>query len=389
MYFNKLDKGNLLYLLKVNPNYIDSQLLVTTLTYDSAGYNVHYNMTYPIKIVPQDTLRSLTCEPRLKYLNAKEDYHPTIYANFGKYISNISLNNSDVSVSIADPNVMSFNGNLLVAKDTGSTYVVISYRGLKDTTYYVITPPIEVVPEACVPPTVDFSFTTNGKTITLTNKSTNATSYKWKLSNGVVFTTTSPSYTFIDTGDYLICLTSYNACDSTKICQTVKLTGTAILDSFTISASVNPVGSGTISGAARFPSNQTCSLVASANTNFEFLNWTESSTEISAIPNYSFTVDKNRNLVANFKSKGSGISNSYAHNIFIYPNPAYSILNIDLPTNDFTQMRIENILGQVLLKWNLIKMKNQLDISSIPKGIYIIELSNTKGDKSVQKLTIE
>ena len=42
MYFNKLEKGNLLYLLKVNPNYIDSQLLVTTLTYDSAGYNVHY-----------------------------------------------------------------------------------------------------------------------------------------------------------------------------------------------------------------------------------------------------------------------------------------------------------------------------------------------------------
>ncbi|MCE2963891.1 MAG: LamG-like jellyroll fold domain-containing protein [Chitinophagales bacterium] len=224
MYFNKLEKGNLLYLLKVNPNYIDSQLLVTTLTYDSAGYNVHYNMTYPIKIVPQDTLRSLTCEPRLKYLNANEDYHPTIYANFGKYISNISLNNSDVSVSIADPNVMSFNGNLLVAKDTGSTYVVVSYRGLKDTTYYVVTPPIEIVPDACIPPTVDFDYTLTGKTILLNNKSTNATSYKWKLSNGTILTDINPNYTFTDTGEYLICLTSYNTCDSTKICQTLKIT---------------------------------------------------------------------------------------------------------------------------------------------------------------------
>src|ERR1043166_3633530 len=70
--------------------------------------------------------------------------------------------------------------------------------------------------------------------------------------------------------------------------------------SFTITASVSPVGAGTAGPSASYPSNSPCTLTASASPGWGFQEWTANGAEGSASANYTFTVRTNRTLVANF-----------------------------------------------------------------------------------------
>ncbi|WP_299891254.1 M28 family peptidase [uncultured Lacinutrix sp.] len=61
-------------------------------------------------------------------------------------------------------------------------------------------------------------------------------------------------------------------------------------------------------------------------------------------------------------------------NVNIYPNPATSTLNIDLPNYKTAQYKILNINGKTVLS-NLMKNKTEsINISSIAQGVYFIEL---------------
>lgn len=74
---------------------------------------------------------------------------------------------------------------------------------------------------------------------------------------------------------------------------------------YTINATADPANGGTISGAGTYTQGQTCTLIASANSGFVFLNWTENGTQVSTNPTYSFTVNSNRTLVAHFQNQPS------------------------------------------------------------------------------------
>ncbi len=52
--------------------------------------------------------------------------------------------------------------------------------------------------------------------------------------------------------------------------------------------------------SATYEEDQTCTLIATPNTGYSFVNWTENGTAVSTSANYSFTVTGNRDLVANF-----------------------------------------------------------------------------------------
>ena len=67
-----------------------------------------------------------------------------------------------------------------------------------------------------------------------------------------------------------------------------------------ITASVSPEGSGTVSGTGTYTGGSTCTLEAVANGGYYFLNWTENGTVVSTTALYSFMVDGDRSLVANF-----------------------------------------------------------------------------------------
>lgn len=65
-----------------------------------------------------------------------------------------------------------------------------------------------------------------------------------------------------------------------------------------ISASVDPPGSGTVSGAGAYPVNSNAHLVAAAGAGWGFVNWTENGVQVSANPTYNFPATADRTLVA-------------------------------------------------------------------------------------------
>lgn len=69
---------------------------------------------------------------------------------------------------------------------------------------------------------------------------------------------------------------------------------------YTVAASENPVGAGTIQGAGQYPANTNAALIATANAGWGFFNWTENGTQVSTNSHYNFTVTADRTLVANF-----------------------------------------------------------------------------------------
>ena len=80
--------------------------------------------------------------------------------------------------------------------------------------------------------------------------------------------------------------------------------------SYDVAATVNPTESGTISGTGTYSYGETCTLVATPNTGYSFVNWTENGQVVSTETAYEFTVVGNHNLVANFTLKSYVISSN-------------------------------------------------------------------------------
>ena len=115
---------------------------------------------------------------------------------------------------------------------------------------------------------------------------------------------------------------------------------------YKITASTNPVGAGSISGAGDYKQGTQVTMNTVANPGYRFVNWTEGGIVVSANSSYSFIANKNRNLIANYNIIG---------NLSITSDPAGAdiILN-GSATNKKTPYTFENILaGQYIVKLEL------------------------------------
>ena len=73
------------------------------------------------------------------------------------------------------------------------------------------------------------------------------------------------------------------------------------VSSFTITATANPTDGGTITGAGAYTEDAECTLTATANTGYHFVNWTKDNVVVSTSATYIFTVTENAAYVANFE----------------------------------------------------------------------------------------
>ena len=107
-----------------------------------------------------------------------------------------------------------------------------------------------------------------------------STTYYLFYNNGAFYTGTSSTnnITFYQEGD----------CPDTPVTN------------YTINVTANPTEGGNVTGGGTFEEGQSCTVTATANNNYTFENWTENGDVVSANASYTFTVNSNRNLVANF-----------------------------------------------------------------------------------------
>ena len=90
--------------------------------------------------------------------------------------------------------------------------------------------------------------------------------------------------------------------------------------SFTVTVSANPPDGGIVNDGGTYLEGQSCTVIASANTGYVFVNWTENGAVVSNQASYTFIVTSNRNLVANFQVQ------SYSINVTIDPENGGTVL---------------------------------------------------------------
>jgi len=71
-------------------------------------------------------------------------------------------------------------------------------------------------------------------------------------------------------------------------------------------------------------------------------------------------------------------------NVSMFPNPTHGILNVNLNgyKSEVVNMNISDSRGSVVMRKEILKSSNVFDLSSLPKGIYIVELKSGKNISS-------
>ncbi len=78
-----------------------------------------------------------------------------------------------------------------------------------------------------------------------------------------------------------------------------------------------------------------------------------------------------------------GIANKKkTQNILTYPNPVVATLNVDADQNKFQQFTITELSGRVIMQ---APFSNSIDVQSLSKGLYILQLKANDGKISVSK----
>ncbi|MFW6224224.1 MAG: M6 family metalloprotease domain-containing protein, partial [Bacteroidota bacterium] len=124
-----------------------------------------------------------------------------------------------------------------------------------------------------------------GNTGTITATAANGFTFEnWTEDGNVV--STEPSYSFTPQSDRHL-VAHFDS--STPIWQ--------------ITLSANPDDGGSVTGGGNHPEGENITVTATPSSGYEFINWSEGENIVSTSSSYSFTVEENRELTANFEKK--------------------------------------------------------------------------------------
>ena len=166
------------------------------------------------------------------------------------------------------------------------------------------------------------------------------------------------------------------------------------IPTYTITASANPSAGGSVSGAGSYTQGASCTLTATANSGYQFANWTKNGTPVSSNASYTFTVTENAAYVANFVAIPSGSQ------LTVYPNATSTDNHIPMYVyyfDDFT--RAQHIIPASELAamsgGQISAVKYYTNAENIPYAsvseidFYLKEVSNTTLSGYVDKSTAQ
>ncbi len=84
-----------------------------------------------------------------------------------------------------------------------------------------------------------------------------------------------------------------------------------------------------------------------------------------------------------------GVMNFNANEIYVYPNPANNMIYVDPYNNELNEVRLVNILGQVVknIQAAMPHLVTSISLADIDPGIYIVELLSN-GHKTTKKIVV-
>ncbi|HUM52254.1 MAG TPA: T9SS type A sorting domain-containing protein [Chitinophagales bacterium] len=170
----------------------------------------------------------------------------------------------------------------------------------------------------------------------------------------------------------------------------------AILERKTYSISLSPNSNtyGTVSGSGNFNCDSVITVKAKVKSGYKFINWKEGTNIVSTDSSYTFTVNSNRNLVANFSLLTNIKQSSILEEIKLFPNPVVDILHVEVYSKQNTNITF-NIVD---IKGSLIDTKNNavvtgknifnINVNDYAKGLYLLNLIDETGTTNY-KFTLE
>lgn len=142
-----------------------------------------------------------------------------------------------------------------------------------------------------------------------------------------------------------------------------------IINTYNISITASAADGGFFNGGVTYNLGSTAFLNATPYIGYRFVNWTENGVNVSTNSAYSFTVESNRTLVANFILL-VGLQENISQEIRMYPNPAHDVLYFEFPSTEQQEIRIFNNSGQLVLT----AFEKTINISDLPVGFYIVKV---------------
>lgn len=143
------------------------------------------------------------------------------------------------------------------------------------------------------------------------------------------------------------------------------------IQSYTISATANPMEGGTVSGAGTYEYGTTCTLTATANYEYAFVKWTKDGEEVSTEATFTFIVTANEDYVAHFEGPDAIEEGTIECQIF--PNPFTSKVNIKAE-KALKTVSVYDIYGRLLKEQKVSDMEIELDMSDLSNGAYLLKL---------------
>lgn len=125
-------------------------------------------------------------------------------------------------------------------------------------------------------------------------------------------------------------------------------------------------------------------------------HYTQTEQNITHNAQYNFNIDKDiaatkgsARFSVQFKKSLDAVYTS--NEIKMYPNPASKQVTIELPQNTNTnyQLQIADLAGKIVLQQKINTTTAQVNLSKLTAGIYLVTITDNKGNKEVKKLVKE
>jgi uncharacterized repeat protein (TIGR02543 family) len=154
------------------------------------------------------------------------------------------------------------------------------------------------------------------------------------------------------------------------------------INSYEITATADPEEGGTVSGDGEYEYGAPCTLTATVNENYEFINWTKDNVEVSTETSITFTVTESATYVAHFRFYDNVDEDITASQIF--PNPFTSMVSIKAEKT-IMSVSVYDVYGRLVKEQSVADKTIDFDLSDLNDGTYLLQL-NFGDSKGVQRI---
>jgi len=147
---------------------------------------------------------------------------------------------------------------------------------------------------------------------------------------------------------------------------------------YELSLQCNPANAGTLSGQGTYARGTSITLRADEAEGYDFINWTNDGEEVSINAEYTFAIDSNMVLTANFESTATQVERSRQKSIIMFPNPVTDNLTITGLTPN-RKISVFSTTGMTMMERNTDKETINIPFVDVKPGIYFIRIEEQKG----------